>query len=116
MSASVTDDADRLRGDGKTVMFLSVNGAVAELLAVADRIKETTPDAIRGLDEHSQKRFCKAHLHSGRLRAECTKELRAGGSLPTSCTILTRSKQVCRLFCRAGMELGFNTGCCTSPD
>jgi Cu+-exporting ATPase len=41
--------ADRLRAHGKTVMFAAVEGRVAAVLAVADPIKETTPDAIRAL-------------------------------------------------------------------
>jgi Cu+-exporting ATPase len=41
--------ADALRGDGATVMFLAVDGQAAGLLAVADRIKPSTPQAIAGL-------------------------------------------------------------------
>jgi Cu+-exporting ATPase len=52
----VVDDAaharaDVLRGQGATVVFLSVDGALAALIAVADRIKPTTRDAIRRLRE-----------------------------------------------------------------
>ncbi|MCB1356909.1 MAG: heavy metal translocating P-type ATPase, partial [Maritimibacter sp.] len=47
--SDASEESDRLRGDGKTVMFLAVDGSVAGLLAVADRIKETTPEAIRAL-------------------------------------------------------------------
>jgi Cu+-exporting ATPase len=38
--------AERLRGDGATVMFLAVDGALAGLIAVADRIKAGTPVAL----------------------------------------------------------------------
>src|SRR5699024_6888842 len=41
--------ADTLRGDGATVMTLVVDGRAAALLAVADRIKEDTPDALEAL-------------------------------------------------------------------
>jgi Cu+-exporting ATPase len=41
--------AEQLRGQGATVMFLSVDGALAALLAVADRIKADTPAAIKAL-------------------------------------------------------------------
>ncbi|MDX1385598.1 MAG: copper-translocating P-type ATPase, partial [Thermoanaerobaculia bacterium] len=41
--------ADELRGRGQTVMFVAVDGAAAGLVAVADAIKETTPEVIRGL-------------------------------------------------------------------
>jgi Cu+-exporting ATPase len=41
--------ADVLRGQGATVMFLGVDGKLAALIAVADRIKPTTREAIRQL-------------------------------------------------------------------
>jgi P-type Cu+ transporter len=41
--------AEALRGEGKTAMFVAVDGWPAGLVAVADPIKETTPDAIRAL-------------------------------------------------------------------
>ncbi|HEX9986640.1 MAG TPA: heavy metal translocating P-type ATPase [Thermoanaerobaculia bacterium] len=41
--------AEKLRGDGQTVMFVVVDGKPAGLLGVADPVKETTPDAIREL-------------------------------------------------------------------
>ncbi|MBK7362172.1 MAG: heavy metal translocating P-type ATPase [Micavibrio sp.] len=41
--------ADELRGDGATVIFVAINGKAAGLLAIADPIKETTPDAIKAL-------------------------------------------------------------------
>ncbi|TKT74247.1 heavy metal translocating P-type ATPase [Aquamicrobium sp. LC103] len=43
--------ADALRSDGKTAMFVAVDGRLAGLVAVADPIKETTADAIRALHE-----------------------------------------------------------------
>ncbi|WP_425508347.1 heavy metal translocating P-type ATPase [Tahibacter amnicola] len=42
-------DAERLRTDGASVMFLAVNGALAGLVAVADPIKVSTPEAIAAL-------------------------------------------------------------------
>jgi len=41
--------ADALRGEGASVMVLSVNKALAGLIAVADPIKATTPEALAGL-------------------------------------------------------------------
>ncbi len=41
--------AEELRADGQTVMFVLVEGRIAGLVAVADPIKETTPEAIRRL-------------------------------------------------------------------
>ena len=41
--------AEALRGTGATVMFLAVDGTVAGLLAVADKIKPSTPEAINAL-------------------------------------------------------------------
>jgi Cu+-exporting ATPase len=43
--------ADDLRADGQSVMFVAVDGRIAGLVGVADPIKETTPDAIRELHE-----------------------------------------------------------------
>jgi len=41
--------ADDLRGEGATVMFVAADGRLAGLLAVADPIKTTTPEALRRL-------------------------------------------------------------------
>jgi len=43
--------AAELQRDGKTVLFIAVDGAMAGLLAVADPIKESTPEAIALLHE-----------------------------------------------------------------
>jgi len=41
--------AETLRTEGKTVMFVSVDGRLGGLVAVADPVKETTPEAIDAL-------------------------------------------------------------------
>jgi Cu+-exporting ATPase len=46
---ALREAAERLRDDGASVMFLAADGAAAGLLAVADPIKASTPDAIRAL-------------------------------------------------------------------
>ncbi|MDR5868079.1 copper-transporting P-type ATPase [Halomonas koreensis] len=43
--------AEALRAEGKTAMFVAVDGRPAGLVAVADPIKDTTPEAIRSLHE-----------------------------------------------------------------
>jgi Cu+-exporting ATPase len=43
--------ADALRGDGQTVMFVAVDGRAAGLVAVADPIKSSTPEALKALHE-----------------------------------------------------------------
>jgi len=48
-TGDLTDRARVLQSEGKTAMFVSVDGEAAGLVAVADRIKETTPAAIRAL-------------------------------------------------------------------
>ncbi len=48
---ALAERAETLRGEGKTAMFLAVDGRAAGLVAVADPIKETTPAAIRALHE-----------------------------------------------------------------
>jgi len=45
----LAERAEAMRGEGRTVMFAVVDGEVAGLLAVADPIKATTPEAIRDL-------------------------------------------------------------------
>ncbi len=44
-----SQQADTLRGDGASVVMLSVDGTLAGLLAVADPIKESTPAALNEL-------------------------------------------------------------------
>ncbi len=46
---SLGSRADAMRREGQIVMFVTVDGAVAGLLGVADPIKETTAEAIREL-------------------------------------------------------------------
>jgi len=41
--------SEKLRAEGKTLMYVAVDGEVAGMLTVADPVKETTPDAIRAL-------------------------------------------------------------------
>jgi Cu+-exporting ATPase len=43
------DRAEVLRGEAKTVVFLAVDGVAAAIAAIADPIKESTPDAISAL-------------------------------------------------------------------
>jgi P-type Cu+ transporter len=45
----LASEAERLRGDGATAIFLAVNGKPAGIIAVADPIKATTPDALSAL-------------------------------------------------------------------
>lgn len=45
-------EAERLRADGQTVVFVTVGGKVAGLIGVADPIKESTPEAIQQLHEN----------------------------------------------------------------
>lgn len=47
--STLDDPANALRADGKTAMFLAVDGKLAGLIAVADPIKETTAAAIEAL-------------------------------------------------------------------
>jgi Cu+-exporting ATPase len=46
---SLTDRADALRADGRTVMFVAVDGRLAGIVAVSDPVKATTSEAIRAL-------------------------------------------------------------------
>lgn len=44
--AALNDEAEPLRREGQTILFVAVDGQAAGLLGVADRIKPSTPDAI----------------------------------------------------------------------
>jgi Cu+-exporting ATPase len=46
---SLADKAEALRVQGKTALYAAIDGRVATVIAVADPIKETTPEAIRAL-------------------------------------------------------------------
>jgi len=45
----LSDQAEALRADGQTVMFVTLDGALAGLLGVADPIKASTPAALAAL-------------------------------------------------------------------
>jgi Cu+-exporting ATPase len=42
-------EAEKLRQDGATAIFLAVNGKAAAVIAIADPVKSTTPDALKAL-------------------------------------------------------------------
>jgi len=46
---SLDADGQRLRGDGATVINITVDGKLAGLFAIADPIKPSTPDALKAL-------------------------------------------------------------------
>ena len=48
-TAALEAEAERLRRDGATVIFLGVDGSVAGLFAIADPVKATTSAALRAL-------------------------------------------------------------------
>jgi len=48
-TAALADDAERLRQDGATAIFLGVNGKLAGVIAVADPVKASTPAALKAL-------------------------------------------------------------------
>ena len=50
-TAALENEAERLRQDGATAIYLAFDGQVAAVLAIADPVKATTPDALRGLGE-----------------------------------------------------------------
>jgi Cu+-exporting ATPase len=50
-AANLKDRADALRSDGKTAMFVAVDGRLAGIVAVADPVKATTAEAIRALHQ-----------------------------------------------------------------
>ena len=42
-------EAERLRGEGATAIFVTIDGRLAGLIGIADPIKESTPEAVRAL-------------------------------------------------------------------
>jgi len=48
-TAPLAAQADALRRDGATAIFAGIDGVVAGILAIADPIKKTTPEALAGL-------------------------------------------------------------------
>jgi Cu+-exporting ATPase len=48
-ASSLREEAERLRGDGATAIFLAVDGKAAGVIAIADPIKQTTPEALSAL-------------------------------------------------------------------
>src|SRR5450759_5242757 len=48
-SGSLAQQAQAMRSEGQTVMFVGIDGKIGGLLAVADPIKKTTPEAIKEL-------------------------------------------------------------------
>jgi len=54
-ASALAEKTEALRGDGKTVMFVVVDSALAGLVAVADRIKPTTQAAIKALHDSGLK-------------------------------------------------------------
>ncbi|MEO6051341.1 MAG: copper-translocating P-type ATPase, partial [Pyrinomonadaceae bacterium] len=51
VDAKLTEQADNLRADGQTVMFVAIDKQHAGLLGVTDPIKESTAEAIKALHE-----------------------------------------------------------------
>lgn len=49
--ADLAAEAEGMRGEGATVIFVAVNGEAGGLIAIADPIKQTTPAAVRALAE-----------------------------------------------------------------
>ncbi|KFL30597.1 haloacid dehalogenase [Devosia riboflavina] len=47
--APLAEQADRLREDGATAIFMGINGQVAAIFAIADPVKASTPEALAAL-------------------------------------------------------------------
>ena len=48
-TSQLAEQADRLRADGATAIFVGVDGQAAGVFAIADPIRETTQDAVQAL-------------------------------------------------------------------
>jgi len=49
--AALRPDAQRLSGDGKTSIYVAIDGRLSGLIAVADRVRDTSREAIASLHE-----------------------------------------------------------------
>jgi Cu+-exporting ATPase len=49
--STLEPEAERLRGEGATAIFLAVDGQAAAVIAIADPVKSTTPEALAALAE-----------------------------------------------------------------
>jgi len=65
--------ADELRSEGKTAMFIAIEGKAAGLVAVADPIKQTTADAIKRLHQSGMKIIMATGDNERTARAVATK-------------------------------------------
>ncbi|MGX1318197.1 Cu+-exporting ATPase [Bradyrhizobium sp. USDA 377] len=54
-TTTLDTEAERLRGDGATVINMAVDGALAGLFAIADPVKASTPEALKALAEEGIK-------------------------------------------------------------
>ena len=48
-AGTLTEKADQLRRDGATAIFAAIGGKVAGILAIADPVKQSTPEALKAL-------------------------------------------------------------------
>ncbi len=48
-TSSLHSEAERLRADGVTAIFVAIDGRLAGVLGIADRIKATTPESLKAL-------------------------------------------------------------------
>lgn len=49
--SALAPSADRLRADGATAIFIAIDNRAAGVIAIADPVKESTPEALRALKE-----------------------------------------------------------------
>ncbi|MEQ1607936.1 MAG: heavy metal translocating P-type ATPase [Hyphomonadaceae bacterium] len=48
-TSALSSEAERLRTDGVTAIFVAIDGKLAGVLGIADRIKATTPESLKAL-------------------------------------------------------------------
>jgi P-type Cu+ transporter len=48
-TSTLSKEADRLRRDGATAIFAAIDGKAAGILAIADPVKQSTPEALKAL-------------------------------------------------------------------
>ena len=69
-TAPLETEAERLRRDGATAIFVAIDGKLAGVIAIADPIKATTPEALKALmrRRHPHRHADRRQPHDGRGR------------------------------------------------
>jgi P-type Cu+ transporter len=104
--AELDSEAERLRQDGATAIYIAIDGNAAGIIAIADPVKPTTPDALKALsadgvqvvmltgDNQTTARAVARHLGIGEVQAEVLPDQKS--------SVVERLRQQGRVVAMAG--------------